>query len=153
MSSLTNLCYDHLQSHDINKIVISLNVLRAFYKDAKMCEDVFPFIAKGVIVALNGFASSLWPIRNSCTLLFSSLMQRIFGVKKVKMTGREFFSRYPQLYPYLVEKTKLMSGDDGRQLHPSVFPILLLLSHLYPSTIEGTDSLMKLDVFMEPILR
>ena len=153
MSSLTNLCYDHLQSHDINKIVISLNVLRAFYKDAKMCEDVFPFIAKGVIVALNGFASSLWPIRNSCTLLFSSLIQRIFGVKKVKMTGREFFSRYPQLYPYLVEKTKLMSGDDGRQLHPSVFPILLLLSHLYPSTIEGTDSLMKLDVFMEPILR
>ncbi|XP_066911466.1 tRNA (32-2'-O)-methyltransferase regulator THADA-like isoform X2 [Clytia hemisphaerica] len=154
MSSLSELCFEHLQTHDINKTVIALNVLRAFYKDAKMCEDVFPYVAKGIMIALNGFGSSLWPIRNSCTLLFSSLMQRIFGVKKVKMTGREFFSRYPQLYPYLVEKTKLMSvtNESNTQLHPSVFPILLLLSHLYPSTIEGADSLMKLDVFLESIL-
>ena len=157
MSSLTELCHHRLTEHDINKTVISLNVLRAFFKDAKMCEEVFPYIATGVKIALEGFGSSRWPIRNSCTLLFSALMQRIFGVKKVKMTGREFFSRYPQLYPHLVEKTELMSsstGDGGGdELHPSVFPILLLLSHLYPSTVEGTDSLMKLDVFMSAILR
>jgi len=154
MDSLTELCHNRLTEHDINKTVISLNVLRAFFKDAKMCEEVFPYIATGVKIALDGFGSSLWPIRNSCTLLFSALMQRIFGVKKVKMTGREFFSRYPQLYPHLVEKTKSMScstTNDGA-LHPSVFPILLLLSHLYPSTIEGTDSLMKLDVFMSAII-
>jgi len=154
MDSLTELCHNRLTEHDINKTVISLNVLRAFFKDAKMCEEVFPYIATGVKIALDGFGSSLWPIRNSCTLLFSALMQRIFGVKKVKMTGREFFSRYPQLYPHLVEKTKSMScstTNDGA-LHPSVFPILLLLSHLYPSTMEGTDSLMKLDVFMSAII-
>lgn len=202
MTSLTQLCKEKLTSHDINKIVIALNILRAFYKDAKLCEDVLPFVSDGVVIALRGFSSSLWPIRNSCTLLFSSLMQRIFGVKKFKMTGREFFSRYSSLYQFLLDQANVVTLRNGscsttpfnpnldhtnvdnlrndssvtsrlnpslnhvnvdnlpndlsavtNPLNPSIYPVLLLLSHLYPSTIEGTDTMMKLDRFIPPIMR
>ena len=157
MQSLTQLCRTKLVTHDINKIVISLNILRAFFKDAQLCEDVMPYISDGVIIALCGFASSLWPIRNSCTLLFSSLMQRIFGVKKFKMTSREFFSRYPTLYEFLLSQVSMdnWQHDDNEKnrLNPTIYPVLLLLSHLYPSTIEGADTMMRLDKFVPAILR
>ena len=158
MQSLTSLCKNKLTSHDINKLVISLNILRSFYKDAKLCEDVFPFISDGIIIAIEGFSSPIWSIRNTCTLLFSALMQRIFGVKKFKMTGREFFSRFPNLYSFLLEQAKVMSnltgaGNKSLALHPSIFPVLLLLSHLYPSTVECSDSLMSLQAFIPYIVR
>lgn len=158
MRSLTGLCKTKLTSHDINKTVIALNILRAFYKDAKLGEDVLPFVSDGVMIALSGFSSSLWPIRNSCTLLFGSLMQRIFGLKKVKMTGREFFSRYPTLYQFLLDQANLDSLPNGSSggvnaLNPTIYPVLLLLSHLYPSTVGGMDTMMKLDNFIPPIMR
>lgn len=159
MVSLTDLCKSSMGKHDVNKLVISLNILRAFYKDTKLCEDVFPYISDGVMIAVKGFSSSNWAIRNSCTILFSALMQRIFGVKKFKMTGREFFSRFPALFSFLLEQAKVMvqkkTTEEGMHdyLHPSIFPVLLLLSHLYPATLEGTDSLMHLGDFVPYVKR
>lgn len=163
MKSLTDLCEQNLSQHDINKTVISLNILRAFFKNTKLREDVFPYISSGIVIAINGFASSKWAIRNSCTLLFSALMQRVFGVKKSKMTGREFFSKFPQLYTFLLDKSKLIDSymdtlicqkSSGNEFyHPSLYPVLLLLSHLYPSTIETMNYLMQLDKFIPYIMR
>lgn len=47
-------------------------------------------------------------------MLFSTLLQRTFGAKKTrdehsnvnKLTGREFFTRYPRLHPYLLQELK-----------------------------------------------
>lgn len=55
-----------------------------------------------------GFAK----VRNSSNLLFTALVLRVFGAKRVqdehsvenKMTGREFFSRFPSLHGYLLEQ-------------------------------------------------
>ena len=51
-------------------------------------------------------------VRNSSNLLFTALVLRIFGAKRVqdehsmenKMTAREFFTRFPTLHSYLVER-------------------------------------------------
>lgn len=51
-------------------------------------------------------------VRNSSNLLFTALVLRIFGAKRVqdehsienKMTGREFFTRFPTLYGYLLQQ-------------------------------------------------
>lgn len=156
MTSLIEICSKYTTSHDINKLVIALNILRAFFKDANLCEDVYEFVGDGVIIAIKGFSSNIWAIRNSSTLLFSALMQRIFGVKKFKMTGREFFSRYPLLYEFLLNEANCMSDvtvADKLELHPSIFPVLLMLSHLYPSFVEGAESLMKLKNFIPHVLR
>lgn len=45
----------------------------------------------------------------------------------------------------------LFSGQT--HLHPSVFPLLLLLSHLYSSSMDGNDSKMKLSAFVPHIIR
>ena len=155
MSSLTEFCL-HKVCFDINNFVVAVNILRSFYKDTKLAEDIYPYVANGVIIAIQGFSSACWAVCNSCTLLFSSLMQRIFGVKKSKMTGREFFSRFPTLYPFLLEKAK--SSCRNTMCKPStpnatMFPLLLLLSHLYPSVLEGSEAIMKLTVFIPYVMR
>lgn len=92
--------------------------------------------------------------RNSATLLFSALVTRIFGVHRSReelsirnrMTGRIFFLRYPSLYEFLLEELKeaVVSMEACySSLQPGLFPVLLLLSRLYPSSLEGTDSNMQ----------
>ncbi len=62
-------------------------------------------------------------MRNSSSLLFASLVLRIFGAKRVqdehsienKITAREFFTRFPGLYSYLLRELqestkKLIAG-------------------------------------------
>ncbi|KAF0027160.1 hypothetical protein F2P81_019901 [Scophthalmus maximus] len=92
--------------------VHALNILRALYRDTRLGENIIPFVSDGMQAAVLGFTSPVWAVRNSSTLLFSTLITRIFGVKKGKdehskknrMTGREFFTRFPALYPFLLNQ-------------------------------------------------
>ncbi|KAG7462646.1 hypothetical protein MATL_G00186950 [Megalops atlanticus] len=64
--------------------VHALNILRALYRDTRLGENIVPFVADGMQAAVLGFTSPVWAVRNSSTLLFSTLITRIFGVKKGK---------------------------------------------------------------------
>ncbi|KAK3932204.1 Thyroid adenoma-associated protein-like protein [Frankliniella fusca] len=141
----------------------ALNILRALFRHAPLAEHVAPYISEGVVVAVSGFKCKSWAERNSATLLFSSLMTRIFGVRRSreelssrnKMTGRVFFHRYPELYDFLLSELSqavnaVNSGDVGQLaiLHP----ILLLIGRLYPTSLEGMDTPMQLSSFV-PLVR
>lgn len=55
------------------------------------------------------------------------------------MTGRIFFQRFPQLYDVLIEELKAGAAEP--------FPaLLLLLARLYPSSLEGTDSSLQVQL-------
>ena len=95
--------------------------------------------------------------RNASTLLFSALMTRIFGVPRSKtdiqkrnaLTGRVFFQMHPQLYPYLLDRLRRCTGnlDSGLDLHPALFPVLLLLARLQAPS--GADvSVFSLEPFI-----
>ncbi|XP_034254702.1 thyroid adenoma-associated protein homolog [Thrips palmi] len=141
----------------------ALNILRALYRHAPLAEHVAPYISEGVIVAISGFRGETWAVRNSATLLFSSLMTRIFGVRRSreelssrnKMTGRVFFHRYPELYEFLLKEleqaVKALTSGDVAEL-AILHPILLLIARLYPSSLEGTDTNMQLNTFV-PLVR
>ncbi|XP_024152640.1 thyroid adenoma-associated protein [Oryzias melastigma] len=146
--------------------VHALNILRALYRDTRLGENIIPFVSDGVQAAVLGFTSPVWAVRNSSTLLFSSLITRIFGVKRGKdehskknrMTGREFFTRFPALYPFLLsqleEAAATVESDSGHvKLHPSLFLLLLVLSRLYPSPMDGSSSPLGLAPFMPFIIR
>uniref|UniRef100_A0ABM5FJU4 tRNA (32-2'-O)-methyltransferase regulator THADA n=1 Tax=Pogona vitticeps TaxID=103695 RepID=A0ABM5FJU4_9SAUR len=146
--------------------VHALNILRALFKDTRLGENIIPYVADGVRVAILGFTSSVWAVRNSSTLLFSALITRIFGVKRGKdenskknrMTGREFFTRFPDLYPFLLSQLELvastMDSKSGElKLHPSLFLLLLILSKLYPSPMDGMCSALSMAPFVPLILR
>ncbi|RXN24870.1 thyroid adenoma-associated [Labeo rohita] len=146
--------------------VHALNILRALYRDTRLGENIVPFVSEGMQAAILGFTSPVWAVRNSSTLLFSTLITRIFGVKKGKdehskknrMTGREFFTRFPALYPFLLsqlqEAAATVNSDSGQvKLHPSLFLLLLVLGRLYPSPMDGSSSPLGLAPFMPLIIR
>ncbi|XP_067901270.1 thyroid adenoma-associated protein isoform X3 [Heterodontus francisci] len=146
--------------------VHALNILRALFRDTKLGENVIPYVADGIQAAILGFTSPVWAVRNSSTLLFSALITRIFGVKRGKdehskknrMTGREFFTRFPTLYPFLLQQLEMvantMDSDSGvLKLHPSLFLLLLVLGRLYPSPLDGTCSALSLAPFVPFIIR
>ncbi|KAM3863138.1 thyroid adenoma-associated protein [Diretmus argenteus] len=146
--------------------VHALNILRALYRDTRLGENVIPFVSDGMQAAVLGFTSPVWAVRNSSTLLFSTLITRIFGVKRGKdehskknrMTGREFFTRFPALYPFLLsqleEAAATVDSDSGQvKLHPSLFLLLLVLGRLYPSPMDGSSSPLGLAPFMPFIIR
>ncbi|XP_044285342.1 thyroid adenoma-associated protein isoform X3 [Varanus komodoensis] len=146
--------------------VHALNILRALFKDTRLGENIIPYVADGMRAAILGFTSSVWAVRNSSTLLFSTLITRIFGVKRGKdenskknrMTGREFFTRFPNLYPFLLSQLELAASSvdsetSEMKLHPSLFLLLLILSKLYPSPMDGAFSALSMAPFVPFILR
>nr|CAD7396863.1 unnamed protein product [Timema cristinae] len=155
LASQSGTCVVEARTH-------ALNILRALYRNSALGELVTPYVAEGVIAAVKGFRGNTWAERNSATLLFSALMTRIFGVQRSrhtlnarnKMTGRVFFHRYPQLFDFLLKELGTLSstmtqGDSQTlELHPSLYPVLLLLARLYPSSLEGTDSNLQLSAYI-----
>ncbi|XP_022827001.1 uncharacterized protein LOC111356756 [Spodoptera litura] len=69
------------------------------------------------------------------------------------MTGRIFFLRYPQVYDFMLEKLQEVSSEESSTvLRPSLYPVLLLLARLYPSSLEGTVSNLKLVAFVPHVM-
>uniref|UniRef100_A0A5F8A2X4 tRNA (32-2'-O)-methyltransferase regulator THADA n=1 Tax=Macaca mulatta TaxID=9544 RepID=A0A5F8A2X4_MACMU len=109
--------------------VHALNILRALFRDTRLGENIIPYVADGAKAAILGFTSPVWAVRNSSTLLFSALITRIFGVKRAKdelsktnrMTGREFFSRFPELYPFLLKQLETVANAVDRCGHSPVY--------------------------------
>ncbi|CAL8255312.1 unnamed protein product [Lota lota] len=169
MRELTSLAAPSADQDDKNSTVSqvhALNILRALYRDTRLGENIIPFVSEGMQAAVLGFTSPVWAVRNSSTLLFSTLITRIFGVKKGKdehskknrMTGREFFTRFPALYPFLLsqlqEAAATVDSDSGEvKLHPSLFLLLMVLGRLYPSPMDGSSSPLGLAPFMPFIIR
>ncbi|XP_046281080.2 thyroid adenoma-associated protein [Marmota monax] len=166
MKELISLAGPACDSQSTVPQVHALNILRALFRDARLGENIIPYVADGAKAAILGFTSPVWAVRNSSTLLFSSLITRIFGVKRGKdelsktnrMTGREFFSRFPELYPFLLKQLEAVAStvdSDLGQLdrHPSMFLLLLVLERLYPSPMDGTSSALSMAPFVPFIMR
>ena len=54
------------------------------------------------------------------------------------ITGAELFQRYPTLHPFLLGELRAAAAalaQDDPLLHPSLFPVLLLLSRLRRATL------------------
>ncbi|CAM6124686.1 unnamed protein product [Calypogeia fissa] len=135
--------------------VHAFNVLRMAFHDTMLATDTSGFCAEGLITAIQAFRSSYWEVRNSATLAFTALVHRTIGFLNVfkresarrAITGFEFFHRYPTLHPFLLQELQeatwqLEHGAGagsgmGSLLHPSLGPVLIILSRLKPSFINS----------------
>ncbi|AQK41237.1 thyroid adenoma-associated protein homolog [Zea mays] len=143
------------------------NVLKAAFNDANLATDTSGFSAEATIVAIRAFSSPYWEVRNAACLAYTALVRRMVGFLNVQkresarrsLTGLEFFHRYPALHPFLSSELQTTTEQlaDGvssnleshitKAIHPSLCPILILLSRLKPSPIScGTDD--SLDPFL-----
>lgn len=143
------------------------NVLRAAFNDTNLGTDVSGFSAEALIVAIRSFSSPYWEIRNSACQAYTALVRRMVGFLNVQkresarraLTGLEFFHRYPSLHPFLFNELKVatellgdtLSGQSESNLekvvHPSLCPMLILLSRLKPSPI-ASETGDELDPFL-----
>ncbi|NXH74569.1 THADA protein, partial [Hydrobates tethys] len=166
MKELISLAAPLNESSSVIPQVHALNILRALFRDTRLGENIMPYVADGIQAAILGFMSPVWAVRNSSTLLFSALITRIFGVKRGKdenskknrMTGREFFSRFPSLYPFLLKQLEVVTNTlnseaEELKIHPSLFLLLLILGRLYPSPMDGTCSALGMAPFVPFIIR
>ncbi|XP_055912473.1 thyroid adenoma-associated protein homolog [Eupeodes corollae] len=157
MQQLIQLCGNPDKSTEARSH--ALNILRALFRCTDLNETIGEFASAGVMCAIRGYEASTWSEKNSATLLFSALITRIFGVQRTrdsdnlsirnKMTGRIFFLRYPKLYDFFLDELRkasslILKHEKANKLHP----LLLMLSRLYPSALEGTESNLKLSEFI-----
>ena len=155
---------------DAENRVHACNILRALYRDTRLGDSVAAFVEGGLRVAIQGFEAADWAERNAATLLFSALVTRIFGVKREKdalsskncLTGKVFFQRYPSLHGFLLEKLKESTPETGAllpptasagtlQLYPALYPILLILSRIFPSPSDAVNNPFQLAAFVGPV--
>ncbi|CAG9766886.1 unnamed protein product [Ceutorhynchus assimilis] len=145
-NSISTLCkhveYEEKGSNDETRMHC-LNVLRAMFRHSKLGELVAPYVARGVILAITGFKSDAWGIRNSSTLLFASLITRMFGVQrstdsdhlciKNKLTVKVFRLRYQELYEFILNS---LAEECHNKSSLILQPLLMILSRLYPGHLE-----------------
>ncbi|CAI0388533.1 unnamed protein product [Linum tenue] len=137
--------------------VHAFNVLRAAFNDANLATDTSGFAAEAIIISISSFSSPYWEVRNAACLAYTALVRRMVGFLNVlkrdsarrALTGLEFFHRYPLLHSFLLKELKVATdlledakpGHSGSNLakvvHPSLCPMLILLSRLKPSTISS----------------
>lgn len=148
--------------------VHALNMLSKVFNDSELATDTSGFYADGLKLAIRGFADERWEVRNGASQLYSTLVVRMIGFKNVwrvetsrkAITSSEFFDRFGALHAFfrveLEEATESLGAcqgggddddDDGGDtrvlpatlVHPSLLPILGVLSRLGGSLKEGEN--------------
>ncbi|KAF9684214.1 hypothetical protein SADUNF_Sadunf04G0094600 [Salix dunnii] len=137
--------------------VHAFNVLRAAFNDTNLATDTSGFAAEALIVSIRSFSSPYWEVRNSACLAYTALVRRMIGFLNLQkresvrraLTGLEFFHRYPSLHPFLYNELNVATDALGdatsgcsesnlsKVVHPSLCPVLILLSRLKPSTVAS----------------
>ncbi|XP_014206735.1 thyroid adenoma-associated protein homolog [Copidosoma floridanum] len=142
----------------------ALNILRALFRHCLLGDLVKDYIADGFIVAFKSYDGKTWAERNAATLLFSSLMVRVFGVQRTKdhvnlsvfnqMSGKTFFGRYPALSEFIFYELKAFVNSPEDEIKPKIQCMLLILSRLMPSSYswnysKGDKSSWQMDNFID----
>ena len=96
--------------------VHALNVVRMILIDAALSPDLDGFIAECTQLAVRGFQSRHWAVRNSSMMVFSSVVQRAVDNDKNESggaraaTASEFFQRFPSLFFFLLSELGNITG-------------------------------------------
>jgi hypothetical protein len=69
----------------INMINFEQNVLRLVIMDSTLASDLDAYVARSLELAVRGFGSSKWAVRNSSMMLFASVIQRAVDNDKVRL--------------------------------------------------------------------
>ncbi|XP_022090994.1 thyroid adenoma-associated protein homolog [Acanthaster planci] len=125
MTKLMALANEPLPSNPNDRLDLpqahALNVMMALFRCSAVGTDMMKHCPGAVEMAISGFASPCWMIRNCSMRLFGALVARMFGQKKVQdehsqintMSAITFFTRYPALQHFLLkELRKFKLGEE-----------------------------------------
>ncbi|KAJ3363740.1 hypothetical protein GGF31_000897 [Allomyces arbusculus] len=133
-----------------------MNVLRRLFEDSQLAKDASASIGPGFMLAIRKLTHADWGVRNAGLMLFSTLINRIFGTKRVKderhvlnkVTGKEFFHRFPVLHAFLLEHLGLAAAAEDSASSAALFPLLTLLARMAPSVFDAANAHLSLAAFV-----
>ncbi|XP_077600767.1 tRNA (32-2'-O)-methyltransferase regulator THADA-like isoform X1 [Stigmatopora nigra] len=151
------------QTRDLPQ-VCAVHTLQALVRGSGLGVAILQFAPTVTILALTLLSSPCWAMRNAALQLYSSLCSRMLGQRpsseagtKHAMSPKAFFHHYSKLQPFLLRELREAACDlqcppeEARlRLHPSLYPILTLLSQLQPGVQDSTDTLAD---FLSPLLQ
>lgn len=152
-NSICNVTLTEVKTH-------ALNILRSLFKHTQLGDLTKNYAQDGLIAAIKSYDEKTWAERNAATLLYSSLITRIFGVQRTKdhvnltvhnkMTVKIFFDRYPILLEFMLNELDNFVKLNDRIIKPSIQAILLILSRLYLSiNTDMQEDNDKIDQFIK----
>jgi hypothetical protein len=133
-------------------IVHVLNIMRSIYRDSELNIDGMIYSNQAFQLAILGFSHAQWAVRNAALLMFGSLLIKALRLQYLNqanstaaqsltrsLTGLELFSQLPGFHSFLINQLKLASVDTDNSIamHPSLYPVLLLLSKLTAAQAEA----------------
>jgi hypothetical protein len=149
-------------------------VLQAVFQSRDLSTDSSGYFCAGLVASIRAMSDASWEVRNSAALTFTELVSRTLGFRNVlagdsakrAVTGLEFFNRYPALHPFLLSELQKAAGQLLRhgeaahrespeaplsasvanKIHPSLYPVLVLLSRLKPSPVSSGASAVEADL-------
>ncbi|KAF0993287.1 hypothetical protein HZS_3044, partial [Henneguya salminicola] len=115
---------------------ISLYIQRHLFNSSKISALLFDHIAKFMDISINGISSSIWEIKNSSILLFSSLVRNLFGGHRgqgSKLSFTQFHQLFPNFYKTIDQKIRKFSKFEVKPSDYSLLTcFLLILKRLSP---------------------
>jgi len=141
------------------------NTMRAIFTEAKLTSITFAFVERSFAVAIHGFTSPIFPIRNSSIMLFDALLTRALGQKYARqdidpsapnrsVSSKVFFEKFPQLHTYLLDQLRcdvVRFGQEGVE-NTGLYPILTLLSRLDVTRVYDSKKYTGMHAF-RPLIR
>ncbi|KAA3673212.1 uncharacterized protein DEA37_0005704 [Paragonimus westermani] len=126
----------------IQRCVVTLNIIRTLFRSSTLMQSTSTFVERAICLALDGLSSREWIIRNSAGLLYSTLVERIFGVNRSRdMTNRKnclsstsFFTRYSILKQHLVRVFEMTTTNLVKPVSEQtrLYAALFLMTRLLP---------------------
>ncbi|PRP78880.1 hypothetical protein PROFUN_01053 [Planoprotostelium fungivorum] len=157
---------DDASIHDRHqRQVHAINILRHIFLDHDIASDVEQYLSPVIVMVMNGYHSPSWAVRNSCSMMFSVVVDRSIGSKKTReehhqgerngVTFREFFGRNPSLHPFLLDHLHICLPEEAKDSvqQTNVFAAVVLLSKLLPSSHENPNDPLGASPFIPIISR
>jgi len=135
----------------------SMNILKILLEDSHLGERMSSsssndLLGSLLILTIKGFKSSVWDLRNSSMLLFSSCCQRAFPLQAKnkdlssdRVNFREFFKKHEELGPFLkgqleeVVGSRMISNPPNEDLGSSLAAILVIISRIQVEESSNTE--------------
>jgi hypothetical protein len=140
--------------------VHALNVLRMLMLDAVFSSnnnsEYNHHLAETLSLAIHGFQSSAWAIRNSSMMVYAAAATKAIGSSDKNEKGglstkalsfSHFFERYPSLFSLFLEQLLASQDSSSSTESMALYPILTLLGKLRVSAVsedvDGAEEMMK----------
>ncbi|KAL5109916.1 hypothetical protein TcWFU_002228 [Taenia crassiceps] len=162
-TTVPSTCNDQTSLSAAERRLHAMNVLRMLVRDATIGPLMEVHLEAILVCALQGLDSSFWMIRNAALMLYSALMERIFGVnrtrdcesKKNRMVSSVFFTKFPGLRNFLLKAFKEAVGElhSPTMGRAKLFALLNLLRRLLPPIQQATTDGTIVQAFVPLVFR